>query len=85
MKGLMDDKTRLNIRSGQAGNLKSSKQAKSWWTRKVKLMEATCSGADKNSAIKELSAKIHDSDQINKFGRTHTGLGDICCGNSLLY
>ena len=52
----------------------------------MKLMEATCSGVEENSAIEGLlSAKSSDSDQIQKFGQTHTGLGDICGGNSLLY
>ena len=52
----------------------------------MKLMEATCSGVEKNSAIEGLlSAKSSDSDQINKFGRLHAGLGDICGGIFLLY
>ena len=79
MKGLMDDETRLNIRSGQAGKLKSSNQAEArqwvrlksglfgWRTRKVKPMD----GVDKNSAIKGLSAQISDNDHIPKFGQ-HT-------------
>ena len=93
------DKTRLNIKSGQAENSisNSSKQAKAMqWVRlksglfgwrkvKVKLMFAKCSGVDENELIVGLSAKASDSDQFYKFGQTHKGLGDISGGKTLLY
>ena len=96
----VEDKPRLNNKSGQADNSfisKSSKQEKArqwvklksglfgWRKVKVKLMVAKCSGVDEKNKMVALSANNSDSDQISKFGQTHKGLGDISGGKTLLY